>query len=279
MASYQGRALERESRRSAGGPADGTLLRRALRVGAVMLALGVLAMVPWRSIRRDFAVVDRVRVSGLVYLDADRVRKESGLKPGDDLFSLDLSEARARLLRDPRIREADVRRSGLRGVSIRVAERVPALVVAHGVPWEVDTAGVLMAPLQRGVVADVPMLTGVDVARLAPGRKISGSGVQRGLAWIALLSDNALRLAGQVSEVDVSDAQVTSFVLMNGTRVIAPAWPSGVKQMSALRVALADLERKGMKPGEVDVRFRDQVIVRSVQPMGTPTEGDPHTSG
>jgi hypothetical protein len=49
--------------------------------------------------------------------------------------------------------------------------------------------------------------------------------------------------------------------------------------MSALRVALADLERKGMKPGEVDVRFRDQVIVRSVQPMGTPTEGDPHTSG
>lgn len=279
MASYQGRALERESRRPAGGPEDGTLLRRALRVGAVMLALGVLAMVPWRAIRRDFAVVDRIRVSGLVYLDADRVRKESGLETGDDLFSLDLSEARARLLRDPRIREAEVRRSGLRGVSIRVAERVPALVVAHGVPWEVDTAGVLMAPLQRGVVADVPMLTGVDVARLAPGRKISGSGVQRGLAWIALLSDNALRLAGQVSEVDVSDPQVTSFVLMNGTRVIAPAWPSGVKQMSALRVALADLERKGMKPGEVDVRFRDQVIVRSVQPMGTPTEGDPHTSG
>jgi cell division protein FtsQ len=244
-----------------------------------MLGLGLVAMLPWRALRREFAVVDRIRVSGLVYLDADRVRKASGIERGHDLFTLDLDAARAKLLRNPRLRDARVRRAGLRGVEIAVVERVPALVVPHGVPWEVDTAGVLLAPLQPGVVADVPMLTGVKASRLRPGDRISDPGLQRGLAWIALLSDNALRLAGQVSEVDVSDPQSTSFVLMNGTHVLAPAWPSGVRQLSALRVALADLERKGLRPGEIDVRFRDQVIVRSAQPVPAPTEGEPRTSG
>lgn len=277
MPSYQGRALEREPRRPAAGPGRG--LKQGLRVAGVMLTLGVLAMLPWKAWRREVAVVNAIRVKGVVYLDADRIQRGSGLKVGQDLIRLDLEAARSRLLRDPRVREARVRRAGLRGVEITVAERVPVFVVPHGVPWEVDSAGVLMAPLQPGVVADVPMLTGVKAGKLEPGEKISGPGLQRGLAWIALLSDNALRLAGQVSEVDVSDPQCTAFVLMNGAHVLAPAWPTGVRQLSGLRVALADLELKGMTPGEIDVRFQDQVIVRSAQPVKSPTEGEPRTSG
>lgn len=264
MSQYQGRALERSKVRRPPGPSGS--LAKVLRVVAVMAVMGLLAMVPWKQLRRRFAIVDQVRVSGLRYLDADRVRKRAGLREGQDLLSLDLSRTRQLVMLDPRVESARVKRVGLRGVEVMVRERVPALVVLHGEPWEVDSTGVLLEPLQRGVVADVPMLTGADYSRYKPGTQLRTQEVQRGLAWTAALGDNALRLAGQVSEVDVSDARITRFVLLNGIRLVGPTWPVSTRQLSGLRATLADLEHKGMKPREVDVRFEDQIIVREVEP-------------
>jgi hypothetical protein len=266
MSRYQGRALQRETRTDASHDSPFT---RPLRVLAVMLTLGILAMVPWADMRAKLLVLDSVQVSGLRYLDAARVEKRSGLKPGQDLLSLDLDRARQLVLLEPRIRGARVTRRGLRGVRIVVEERVPALAVDHGEPWEIDAEGVLLDPLQSGVVADVPMLAGPDFANYRPGSQVQTPAVRRALAWTAILSDNALRLSGQVSEVDVSEPRVTRLVLMNGVRVVAPPWPNGARQLSGLRATLADLAAKGMTPSEVDVRFKNQIVVRGARPTGS----------
>jgi cell division protein FtsQ len=233
-----------------------------------MVALGVLAMLPWGELRAKVLVVGRVRVSGLRYLDAEQVRRRSGLAPGQDLLALDLARARQLVLMEPRVREARVRHAWLRNVEIRVDERVPALLVGHGEPWEIDASGVLLEPLEQGVVADVPLLTGPDFSNVRPGSQVQTMAVRRGLAWTAILSDNALRLAGQVSEVDVTDPGLTRIVLLNGVRVLAPVWPNGTRQLSGLRATLADLAAKGMTPREVDVRFKDQIVVRGASPDG-----------
>lgn len=261
MARYQGKALER--RRGEAAPGRG---RRLLRIGLVLAAMTLLAFVPWRELRRAHAVVTRVEVDGVRYLDADRVRRAAGVKAGDDLLDLDLAAVRQRVMMVPRIEDARVSRAGLRGVRVLVHERVPALAVLHGEPWEVDTSGVLLEPLQPGVVADVPLLTGYDASRHPPGAQLRTAPVQRGLAWTATLSHHALRLAGRVSEVDVSDSRITRLVLIGGTRVVGPAWPVSVRQLSGLRATLADLEQKGMTPSEVDLRFDGQIIIRDAHP-------------
>lgn len=266
MSRYQGRALER--RRSGNRRRPGSPLKLPLLVLAVMLGLGLLAMLPWGEFRARVLVVGRVRVSGLRYLDASQVQRRSGLAAGQDLLALDLDRARQQVLMEPRVREAHVHRVGLRDVEIRVEERVPAMLVEHGEPWEIDATGVLLEPLEQGVVADVPLLTGPDLSQTHPGSQVSTEDVRRGLAWTAILSDNALRLAGQVSEVDVSDPGLTRLVLLNGVRVLAPVWPNGTRQLSGLRATLADLAAKGMTPREVDVRFKDQIVVRGARPLG-----------
>ena len=275
MSHYQGRALQRPSRRERQGGAGWG--RQALRVLAVMVALTALAMLPWKDMRRRYAVVKAVHVKGVRYLDPSRIRKYAGVAEGQDLLSLDLGAVRRRVEADPRIGRAEVRHHGLRGIEVTVHERIPALVVTTGEPFEVDTAGVLLEPLQRGVVADVPLLTGVRVGSATPGTKIRSAEMQRGLAWAAVLSDNALRLAGQVSELDVSESRATRLVLMNGIRVVGPAWPVSIRQLSGLRATLLDLQRKGMMPGEVDVRIPDQVIVRDTQPAELVSAEEPGT--
>ena len=267
MSRYEGKALERP-RRAGGRRPPRSPLRLPLLVLAVMLGLGLLAMLPWGEFRARVLVVGRVRVAGLRYLDAAQVQRRSGLAPGQDLLALDLDRARQQVLMEPRVREARVHRAGLRDVEIRVEERMPALLVEHGEPWEIDATGVLLEPLEQGVVADVPLLTGPDFSDVRPGTQIQTVDVRRGLAWTTILSDNALRLAGQVSEVDVSDSGLTRLVLLNGVRVLAPVWPNGTRQLSGLRATLADLAAKGMTPREVDVRFKDQIVVRGARPLG-----------
>jgi cell division septal protein FtsQ len=207
-------------------------------------------------------VIDDVKVDGVRYLDPSRVVLVSGLHVGDPLLSADLKRARQALLLDSRIAAAMVSRRFPRGVRIVVRERVPALLVDHGTPWELDSAGVLLTPLERGVVADVPLLVGPDFAAVRAGTQIGGPQVTRGLRWARVLADQTLQLAGQVSELDVSRDQVTTLTLLDGTRVVAAAWPPSARTLSALRVVLADLKQKGAAADEVDVRYDNQVIVR-----------------
>ena len=82
----------------------------------------------------------------------------------------------------------------------------------------------------------------------------------------AILSANGLGLSGQVSEVDVSAPGLTRLVLLTGVLVIGPVLPNCARQLSGLRATLADLAAKGMTPREVDVRFKDQIVVRGAKP-------------
>jgi cell division septal protein FtsQ len=293
MGLYQGRALERAPRRGAGPaarpgaqPGSGrrwkgrTPVLRPLRIALAVAALSTLllagARLPWRRWCRRVAVLQHVQVEGARYLDAARVADVAGLHAGDDLFRLDLERARQTLLLDPRIARAEVSRRWPRDVGVRIVEREPVLLVRHGVPWEVDSSGVLLAPLARGVVADVPLLAGPDFSRLRAGTQVPTLEVRRGLAWVRALAARDLQLAGDVSELDVADPRATGILLMNGTRVLAPAWPPGTRALSALRVVLADLRLRGVAAGEVDLRFEDQVVVR---PSGEPAAGSRHALG
>jgi len=134
--------------------------------------------------------------------------------------------------------------------------------VRHGVPWEMDSTGTLLEPLAAGVVADVPLLAGPEFEDLPAGTQVHTLEVQRGLAWTRALAARELQLVGRVSELDVSDPSSTGLLLMDGTRVLTPAWPPGLRRLSALRVVLADLAQRGTLAREVDLRFEHQVIVR-----------------
>jgi cell division septal protein FtsQ len=286
MGRYQGRALERGPRpdvrpgtRPGGRPVPNRRWNgrprglRPVRLGLALAGIAVLVLgavrVPWRELRERVAVVQEVRIEGALYLDAARVREVAGLHAGDDLIDLDLERARQALLLDPRISRAEVSRAWLRNVRVCIVERQPVLLVTHGVPWEVDSAGVLLQPLARGVTADVPLLTGPDFSRLRAGTQVLTLEVRRGLAWVRALGARDLQLAGEVSEVDVSDPLATGVLLENGTRVLAPAWPPGARTLSALRVVLADLQRRGVLAGELDLRFENQVVVRPVGASGS----------
>ena len=273
---YQGRALQTEARaaRRAGPGRAG----RVLRVLAALALATALAHLPWREIAQRVATVREVKVEGVRYLEPARVAAAAGVHAGQSLFEVDCARARQALLLQARIRSAEVVRRWPRGVTLRVAEREPVLVVRHGVAWEMDSAGVLLAPLSAGAVADVPLLTGVSFESLPEGARVSEPRVGRGLAWSRALAAGQLDLVGQVSEIDVGAGDATGLLLMNGARVIATPWPPGIRELSALRVVLADLQRRGTTARELDLRYQGQVIVRPAENAAAP-DSSRHSMG
>ena len=256
MSLYQGRALRTDAPRRR----RGRLRRLGLGLAAIAVVTAIAHLPP--SLRQRLFDARDIRVEGLRYLSAAEVVSGSGLARGQDLWSVDPALVRQRLLLQPRISAARVTRRFPHGVTLSIEERTPVLLVQHGEPWELDTAGVLLPPLADGVVADVPMLVGPSLQRLSPGTQIHSPAIERGLAWVRALGARELQLGGQVSELDVSDPRSTALTLLSGTRVLSPAWPPDTRSLSALRVVLADLQQRRVLAQEVDLRFDNQVIVR-----------------
>jgi hypothetical protein len=168
-------------------------------------------------------VVGDLKVEGVRYRSQSH-QAISGLEVGDPLWTAAKRAQRrccSTRASPPRPRPAA---SAQRQVVVR--ERVPALLVDHGTPWELDSTGVLLEPLERGVVADVPLLVGPDFEGVSAGTHVTSSRVARGLRWAVTLADQTLQLAGQVSELDVSRDEVTTLA--------APAAPRRGRGMAPL---------------------------------------------
>lgn len=278
MTFYQGRALRSE--RSSPVRPRRARFRRVAQVLAVIAASFALAHMPWGAWRAQLAGPPTIRVKGARTLDPSRVIEAAALdtgRAGRDLLAFDLARIRQRLLGHPRIAEAAIVRRWPRTLELRVTERRPVLLVRHGTTWEMDSAGVLLAPPDDGLVADAPLLSGVTFDEIDSGTRVSTPAVQRALAWTRALEDPFPGLLPQVSEVDVAEADATTLVLIGGTRVRAPGWPPGRRELSALGVVLGDLKSRHTTAREIDLRFKGQVIVRPLSPTPALAAAGPGT--
>jgi cell division protein FtsQ len=208
-----------------------------------------------------------VTVSGLEYLSPAEVLQAAGLSATEPFFGLDLERARRRLLRHPRVRTASVERRLNGELAVVVRERLPVALVHCGRLAEVDADGRVLPPLVGGEVPDLPVVTGLA----APVEGwVRDSSFARAVRWVRALGSPEVGLLERVSELDVGAAQETRVVMSpTGVRVLLPAEPDDVEQLSAVRVVLADLAAKGRRAALIDCRARGQAVVEGEdRPVG-----------
>ena len=271
MSAYRGRALWIAPRR---GP-------RRLRpgwIGLLVLALGAALWTgrdalahtaPWRTL----FTVRSVEVEGETYLSETDVRVAAGLAKPVDFARVDLARAEAKLMKEPRIESAQVVRALPRRIVIKIVERKPVLLVRAGRLLEADRRGVILPPLASGVAADVPLVDGVRVKDVRPGKRITDPAFARALRQLDAITRPEVALGHPVSEIDVSDADLTVVTLApDGVDVLLPTEPPSVRPLSALRVVLADLATRGLSATRIDLRGEEVIAVRPIPVAGSPAD-------
>jgi hypothetical protein len=284
---------------------------RATRVRWGMIALTVSACtvfglyVLWRTgewalnhflyENKEFAVqqVD-AQTDGVIA--ADQLRRWAGVKPGENLFALDLARVKRDLELVPAIKSAAVERVLPRTLRIQVTEREPLAQVytpqlradRRGYDMrllQMDADGCLMLPLEPRQRAtppaqpadSLPTLAGLDPNDLAPGRKLESPQVRAALELIVAFERSPMAGLADLRRIDVSSTTVLQAQTGQGSTVIFSAtgfdkqlrrWREIFDRGRAMNLAIASVDLA--VPNNVPVRWLDASAVAPLAPKAKP---------
>jgi len=232
----------------------------------------------WVLTARPFAV-ERIEVVGQSQLSADEVISASGLIPGQNFFRLDARRAVAGVEALPRVRRAELVRAFPNGVTLLVEERQPFVLVHAGgldrLLWPadrlfwpadrlfwVDEQGVPIGNETRAQALDVPLVSGVGDEDIAAAGRTPSERLAAGVALIRTLMRLQSPLLKEISEVDVSRADGPVLYMLDGVevRLGSEDWNDRLGRLGGV---LAQLRASGQKATSIDLRFRDQVVLRT----------------
>jgi cell division septal protein FtsQ len=146
----------------------------------------------------------------------EQLRRWAGVKPGQNLFALDLSRVKRDIELVPAIHQVAVERVLPHTLKIRVAERVP---IAQMQNYLVDANGVAMLPLelfQRSIPPQpgeqYPAIIGVSVNELRAGRIIDSPQVRAALRFLVAFEQSSMAPMVDIARVDVTAPDVLQVV-------------------------------------------------------------------
>ncbi|MFJ5259156.1 cell division protein FtsQ/DivIB [Streptomyces sp. NPDC088387] len=223
------------------GPPPGRRLRLPrlrtiiiLAVALVLLAGGTL----WVLYGSQWTRVERVSVSGTRVLTPDQITGAADVPVGAPLISVDTDAIEDRLGRKlPRIDSVDVVRSWPHGISLKVTERTPVLLVEEGGKFvEVDDEGVRFATVSKPA-------KGVPLLELTVSRSGSSAASLRRFGETRLVRE-AVRVADAVPaavERDTRVVKVRSYddISLELTNDRTVAWGSAEKGHAKARTLAA----------------------------------------
>jgi cell division protein FtsQ len=221
--------------------------------------------------RLSFFRVRQVEVEGLRYAPAAEIAARLGADTAASVWR-DLAPLAARVRAHPLVAAATVERRLPGVLVVRVSERRPVAAAVAGAGLALyDSAGALLpvAPAAAATV-DVPLVSAPDPALLRTLAELRAAAP----AVYARVSE-ARRLRGGRPELVFALAPAAVPAAPRaGANAAAPAAapPTAVLMRAAPGVAAArfadaalverDLARRGVRPLELDLRFRDQVVAR-----------------
>lgn len=234
--------------------------RRLLRWLLPPVAVVALVLAAPLGLRHvDAFLVQRVEISGARLLPPHEVLAATGAHAQSNIWE-DLSTWERRLGGHPVIREAVVERRLPGTLRVRIQELAPVALAADGALEVLTEAGDALPVDPSRAPVDLPLLRG------HPGE----APARAALAEFGRLRGLAPALTSRVSEFEAAAGGLRLLAAEPYAEILLPAGadPQRLRQLEAV---LADLHRRqdrsrsSRAPHRVDLRFAEQVVVRSPQ--------------
>lgn len=246
-----------------------------VRVLALLTILGTAGVGLWYGVQRmgpDLAGwADQLfEITIVDTTEGQRVSREEvlallDLAPGRGLILVDVKALEQAVETHPWIRHAEVRRVFPHTLAVEVQEREPAVVLRAGDrEFLLDREGALMAEGALGTFEALPVLTGVDYVQAVWGAAGTIERVRSGIALAGLLEQDGTRRM----EVDLrTPGDLVAYYSGLRFRFGDGAFEDKVDRYRRVSDRVLDHRRRveGSPAGrevEVDLRFRDRIIVR-----------------
>ncbi len=234
-------------------------------IGFILLVIAIIGVSNLAFRWHDALLVKKVIVEGNEVITTDQIVEMSGIRFDVNLSTVELWTLRARMLQNPYVKDAIVSHELPDGISIAINERKPVALLHTGELFGIDKDGVLLPHVVSKYLSNLPVLSGFHgIENSAPGSIVNDSTVREALQIIRFSSALGTVIGQLISELRITDdGEFVMYTVDYGTPVflgrgcyaekialLASFWKEVVRPEVARRFA------------SVDVRFKDQVIVR-----------------
>jgi cell division protein FtsQ len=214
--------------------------------------------------------ITKVSVQGMENVQEKEVMAALLLSPDTNLFNADIQSMKSRILENPKIIDASIRRIFPDSLTIQLSERraVACVLVTQEIGTKsiaIDEHGVAFAYLDAIVTQNrIPVLSGIRFERFVPGQSLPSYLIPL-LGDIAVLSRQTPSVLDAFSEIKIekiSNSEAELLLFPSGKRVPIrmPARLTAAKLGSALLVLDILSSRKGSEMVE-EIDFRTGTIV------------------
>ncbi|MCU0693925.1 MAG: FtsQ-type POTRA domain-containing protein [Polyangiaceae bacterium] len=210
--------------------------------------------------------VKTIRVDGTFRRTPEQVAETAGLQVGMNVFTVDLENARRRLLQDPWIADAQVERKLPSVVTLQVTENDAAAAVAVGADLYLCThEGEIFKRLEAGDPGELVVVTGLMPEHLSSNR---GRAIERVRLALRLLADYEQRGPSReypAQEIHVAeDGSMRVAVGKAALTLEMGRAPYGKKVLRAARI-LSEVRRRSAEPSVLfldNEAHPERVVVR-----------------
>lgn len=280
-----------------------------LRWGAIALSVSfgtVLGLyVIWRASEwalnrflyenKEFAV-QQIDVQTDGAIATDQLRRWAGVKPGENLFALDLARVKRDLELRSVVKTAAIERGLPNTLRIRVTERDPVAQAYAPQPrpdgrgyemklMQIDGEGYVMLPLelwQRSApptqpAEPLPTLAGFDPNDLVPGKKLESPQVRVALDLVVAFERSPMAGLADLRRIDVSSSSVLQVTTGQGSVVTFSArdvdrqlrrWREIFDRGQKMNLAIASVDLA--VPNNVPVRWLAVNAIAPIAPKSKP---------
>lgn len=206
--------------------------------------------------------VEEIDIQGLKRLKEKEVRDILSLELPQNIFAIDLKEAKEKIETHPRIKEVIIYRRPPKRVVIQVREREPVALISQKNSFlGIDSLCVpfpLIEPLKE---VDLPLITGIKPSEIIIGEESNSTSLRTALDILATILSLKGPLFSQVSEINVEDG-ITLYTTKGATRV-RMGKEDFRDQLLNLQGVLIHLSKEERRAEYIDLRFKNKVIVKA----------------
>jgi len=132
-------------------------------VGTALVFVSLLFVFSYDFLTQcDYFKAEELMVNGAHRLTQNQVLQQANIITGVNIFSVNLSKVRKRLLAHSWIEDAEVRRELPSGINIRVKEQKPLAVLDLGRKFIINTHGEIFKEMDKGDHCSLPMISGLE---------------------------------------------------------------------------------------------------------------------
>lgn len=247
----------------------GKLFQRALGIGVlfgkltlVVLLLGGAVLAARQIFHSGYFGVAKMRVENFGRVSEEEIIALSDIRPGMNIFDLELGMIGRKIEENPWIATARVERVLPREVVISVREREPKAVINLGYLYYLDADGEIFKVLGPEDSLDFPVVTGIDRRTLLENPDDCRRQLKEAMALLDELAGRRVFALDDVSELNIDPTDGLTLYTFSGGVPVRMGYSNFSSKLDRLERIYPELEPRLPALRYIDLNVADRVIVK-----------------